>query len=421
MTAAAIVVATSETALKLPNIAHIIWTALCLLSDTQRFLLIFSDLFVFKKIAKNPIFKGSVNPSRTLESCNPDFSATPNNPFSSMQHFIHADCWRLVTKWLGYGESRNLYFSTSMHHFIPPECWGVVMEWLGYGDASSVRLVSKLFYNVVKVSILDDQKTLVSNPAKWLTCFPSAISMKVSTSTFATTDFPLKNLTHLKNFEVQYDGRRTSLAHLSSIQNVSLTMFKFCSLRLHLAGLDGDLILFDSFFSTLEGIKDLQLSGCINLRTITDTAFSHLKGIRKLWLGNLFENRNLTAASMASLAGIESLSLNGLCQVTITDSFFKPLSGIKSLHFIDSDFNITDAALHYIKGVEFLLLGVKGSDSLGLSQITRKGILSLAGIKFITLFRSRVKTCELSEMFKDYDVTSDYSGFFYDAKLKSLM
>jgi hypothetical protein len=316
---------------------------------------------------------------------------------------------------------------------IPFECWGLLAEWLTYRDASSLRSVSKLLCDVVKGAILDDPSTCVFDTDKWLACFPSAVSLKVTTTTFAKPSFPLKHLTYLRNFEVEDDG--TDLRNgIHRIETTTFNTFKFDSLNLNFGDFyEDDVVLYDSFFETLDGIKHLELGLGFDLTNVTDAAFSHLKGIRKLHLTGcgLWENRNITAAAMHSLIGIESLQINGLFQIPVTDSFFAPLRGIKYLSMDNSDVEITDAAFEFIQGVQMLNLRCYDERedlpaSLGLSQVTRNGFLSLAGIKSIAIScynegaGSTVKPCELKELFPDdYLVETDSRGYFRKAQLKT--
>jgi hypothetical protein len=121
----------------------------------------------------------------------------------------------------------------------------------------------------------------------------------------------------------------------------------------------------------------------------------------RLWC--LWDNTNLTAASMLSIAGVEHLHLTGMEQITITDSFFAPLAGIKCLCIVDSDIEITDAAFDHIKGVDVLYLSTYSyrPETLGFKQLTRNGFMLLSEIKciemsidtvtfnFLTLFQGR--------------------------------
>jgi hypothetical protein len=224
---------------------------------------------------------------------------------------------------------------------IPIECWAFAVEWLTYDDASSFRLASTIMRDVVKRSVLDDMDTTVFQTDKWLTCFPSAISLKVRSENFLST-FPMNRLTHLHNFEVEYDGNDNVGNDNFQIDTDTFHAFKFHTLQLD--------------FSEL--YKD---------------------------------DQNLTSACFGSLSGIEHLDLTGLGSIAITDSFFEPLVGIRYLNLCYARIEITDKALDFIKGVEILVL--EGDGQL---QITPYGILSLSGIKQIFLTNHGVKVSDVT-------------------------
>jgi hypothetical protein len=308
----------------------------------------------------------------------------------------------------------------SKQDVIPEEIWVSVAEWLRYDDASSLRSVSKLFCDVVKRSALDDAVANVCDVEKWLTCFPSAVSLAVTVNTFSIAKFPLHRLTHLRDFTVfGYDDSK-----IPDVQFDSTTFngFKFHSLWLDFHhAYEDKFVLFDSFFENLHGIKYLEIGGGIDLTNITDAAFTHLKGIHTLKIlgDGLWENRNITSASMHSLSGIDTLYLCDLRSLRITDSFFAPLAGIKYLIFKTSRVEITDAAFNYIKGVEILVLDcyIKNA-SLGLSQLTRNGFTSLAGVKGLKVSHCD-KLCDLTDVFSDdYHVDSKCSVGYFLAMLK---
>ena len=84
----------------------------------------------------------------------------------------------------------------------------------------------------------------------------------------------------------------------------------------------------DNAFQFLEGIFELNISECT--KHITDAAFVHLKGIHTLFMYSC-RQQTITDIAFSYLAGIQKLHMSGCTQNTITDKAFENLEGIQEL------------------------------------------------------------------------------------------
>jgi hypothetical protein len=146
--------------------------------------------------------------------------------------------------------------------FIPIECWISAAEWLEFGDASSLRLVSKPFCDVVRRAVFTDDDTIVYNEDKWVTCFPSAIALNLATTALTKPTFSLGRLTHLQKFEISdaFEEDVSPICKTIPLSTMSFKPFHFHSLRLDISDLiEEPLLVDDSFFSSFSGIHTLEL------------------------------------------------------------------------------------------------------------------------------------------------------------------